>query len=221
MKTNYSKVPSEASTVQTETEMTTICSTVPSEGSTVQTDTKMTTIYSTVPSKLTRKWQPLGRFCKTNLCTIIGKVIVIFKCIRPLLFFSLFLVTSKLQKLCGLVKKKMIWAKKKKVIRLPTSSSSSGDNVFQALNGCFSLQHCGIRLHFCSKHVYNKRKRKKREKEVKCQTHLAAGDNHACVSMDRSWYCSWVSCVKLWNMNSSILQTLPSFSRHSVAQDFR
>ena len=106
--------------------------------------------------------------------------------------------------------KKIIWAKKKKVIRLPTSSSSSGDSVFQALNGCFSLQHCGIMLHFCSKHIYKKRK-KKREKEVKCQTDLAEGDNHACVSMDRSWYCSWVSCVKLWNMNSSILQTLPSF----------
>ena len=56
---------------------------------------------------------------------------------------------------------------------------------------------------------------------MKCQTDLAEGDNHACVSTDRSWYCSWVSCVKLWNMNSSILQTLPSFSRQSVAQDFR
>ena len=56
---------------------------------------------------------------------------------------------------------------------------------------------------------------------MKCQTDLAEGDNHACVSTDRSWYCSWVSCVKLWNMNSSILKTLPSFSRHSVAQDFR
>ena len=56
---------------------------------------------------------------------------------------------------------------------------------------------------------------------MKCQTDLAEGDNHACVSTDRSWYCSWVSGVKLWNMKSSILQTLPSFSRHSVAQDFR
>ena len=56
---------------------------------------------------------------------------------------------------------------------------------------------------------------------MKCQTDLAEGDKHACVSTDRSWYCSWASCVKLWNMNSSILQTLPSFSRHSVAQDFR
>ena len=58
--------------------------------------------------------------------------------IRPLLLFSLFFVTSKLQKLRGQVKK--IWAKNKV---LPTSSSSSGDSVFQALNWCFSLQHSG------------------------------------------------------------------------------
>ena len=58
----------------------------------------------------------------------------------------------KTPKATRLGEKKIIWAKKKKVIRLPTSSSSSGDSVFQALNGCFSLQHCGIMLHFCSKH---------------------------------------------------------------------
>ena len=56
--------------------------------------------------------------------------------------------------------KKIIWAKKKKVLRLPTSSSSSGDSVFQALNGCFSLQHCGIMLHFCSKYIKKKKKKK-------------------------------------------------------------
>ena len=35
-------------------------------------------------------------------------------------------------------------------------------------------------------------KKKKEGKEVKCQTDLAEGDNHAygCVSTDRSWYCS-------------------------------
>ena len=106
--------------------------------------------------------------------------------------------------------KKNNLGQKKKVLRLPTSSSSSGDSVFQALNGCFSLQHCGIMLHFCSKHI-KKKKKKKAGKEVKCQTDLAEGDNH--VSTYPSWYCSWVSCVKLWNMNSSILHTLPSFSR--------
>ena len=29
-------------------------------------------------------------------------------------------------------------------------------------------------------HTYIKKKKKKREKEVKCQTVLAEGDNHAC-----------------------------------------
>ena len=38
--------------------------------------------------------------------------------------------------------------------------------------------------------TYIKKEKKKREKEVKCQTDLAEGDNHACVSTDRSWYCS-------------------------------
>ena len=41
----------------------------------------------------------------------------------------------KTPKATRLGEKKIIWAKKKKVIRLPTSSSSSGDSVFQALNG--------------------------------------------------------------------------------------
>ena len=49
--------------------------------------------------------------------------------------------------------KKNNLGQKKKVLQLPTSSSSSGDSVFQALNGCFSLQHCGIMLHFRRKHI--------------------------------------------------------------------
>ena len=41
-------------------------------------------------------------------------------------------------------------------------------------------------------HTYIKkeRKKKRREKEVKCQTDLAEGDNHACVSTNRLWYYS-------------------------------
>ena len=144
----------------------------------------------------------------------------VFKATVIIFFVSRHIKTPKATRLG---EKKNNMGQKKKVLRLPTSWSSSGDSVFQALNGCSSLQHCGIMLHFCSKHIYikKKRKEKKREKEVKCQTDLAEGDNHACVSTDRSWYCTWVTGAKLWNMNSSILQTLPSFSRHSVAQDFR
>ena len=55
----------------------------------------------------------------------------------------------KTPKATRLGEKKIIWAKKKRL----SGSSSSGDSVFQALNGCFSLQHCGIMLHFCSKHI--------------------------------------------------------------------
>ena len=89
---------------------------------------------------------------KLPLRTSTLKVTVFLHQPRPLLLISLFLVTSKLQKLRGKVKKNN-FGQKKKVIRLPTSSSSSGDSVFQALNGCFSLQHCWIMLHFCSKHI--------------------------------------------------------------------
>ena len=63
-------------------------------------------------------------------------------------FVSRNIETRKATRLGG---KKRIWSKKK-VLRLPTSSSSSENSVFQALSGCFSLQHCGIMFHFCSKH---------------------------------------------------------------------
>ena len=43
---------------------------------------------------------------------------------------------------------------------------------------------------FLQQTYLKKEKKKKKGKEVKRQTDLAEGDNHACVSTYPSWYCS-------------------------------
>ena len=145
--------------------------------------------------------------------------IIAYKATVIIFFVSRHIETPKATRLG---EKKINWAKKKRGSPAPHKLKQFWRQCVPGIEWMFFFATLWDNVAFLQQTCLKKEK-KKRGKEVKCQTDLAEGDNHACVSTDRSWYCSWVSCVKLWNMNSSILQTLPytSFSRQSVAQDFR